>query len=163
LSTATNVLHHVLPGSYQRIIAVRESERRMERMKPDMHVRRMLWSVVILLAVIGIAIVVRRTTNLVPILINGYNPPAAASNPTAAQFAALDAVFARYPILTLVHILPGLLFMVLGPLQFSSTIRTRHLQWHRSNEEELTRGIRKHARRRHPPDAPAENAGSHPA
>jgi uncharacterized membrane protein len=81
--------------------------------------------------VIGIAIVARRTTNLVPILINGYNPPAAASNPTAAQFAALDDVFAHYPILTLIHILPGLIFMVLGPLQFSSTIRTRHLHWHR--------------------------------
>jgi uncharacterized membrane protein len=37
----------------------------------------------------------------------------------------------RYPVLTLVHILPGLLFVVLGPLQFSSTFRKRHLQWHR--------------------------------
>jgi len=26
---------------------------------------------------------------------------------------------------------PGLLFMLLGPLQFSSTIRARHLRWHR--------------------------------
>jgi uncharacterized membrane protein len=40
-------------------------------------------------------------------------------------------LFARYPILTLVHIVPGLLFMMLGPLQFSSTIRARHLRWHR--------------------------------
>jgi len=49
----------------------------------------------------------------------------------AAQFAALDDLFAQYPILTLVHIVPGLLFMLLGPLQFSSTIRARHLRWHR--------------------------------
>jgi uncharacterized membrane protein len=40
-------------------------------------------------------------------------------------------LFARYPILTLVHIVPGLLFMMLGPWQFSSTIRVRHLRWHR--------------------------------
>jgi uncharacterized membrane protein len=43
----------------------------------------------------------------------------------------LDDLFARYPILTLVHIVPGLFFMVLGPLQFSATIRARHLRWHR--------------------------------
>ena len=99
--------------------------------KPARRVRRALWSVVILLALIGIAVVVRRTVNLVPILMNGYTPPAAASNPVAAQFAALDDIFARYPILTLIHIIPGLLFMVLGPLQFSATLRARHLRWHR--------------------------------
>ncbi|HEX5692002.1 MAG TPA: DUF2306 domain-containing protein, partial [Roseiflexaceae bacterium] len=40
-------------------------------------------------------------------------------------------LFAHYPVLTLVHIIPGLLFMVLGPLQFSATLRARHRQWHR--------------------------------
>ncbi len=84
-----------------------------------------------MLALIGVAVVVRRTTQLVPILMDGYTPPAAASTSIAAQFAALDDVFARYPLLTFVHILPGLLFMVLGPIQFSSTLRARHLQWHR--------------------------------
>ena len=83
------------------------------------------------LALIGIAVAIRRTVVLVPILINGYTPPAAASNPVAAQFAALDEVFAHYPLLTLIHIIPGLLFMVLGPLQFSSRLRARHLHWHR--------------------------------
>jgi Predicted membrane protein (DUF2306) len=100
-------------------------------MKPARRVRRTLWSVVTVLALIGIAVVVRRTAHLVPILINGYHPPAAMSNLTAAQLAALDDVFARYPVLTLIHIVPGVLFMVLGPLQFSATIRARHLQWHR--------------------------------
>jgi uncharacterized membrane protein len=69
---------------------------------------------------------------LVPIVARGYRPPAVPSNPTAARFAALDDLFAHYPILTLVHIVPGLLFMMLGPLQFSSGIRARHLGWHRS-------------------------------
>jgi len=69
--------------------------------------------------------------NLLPVVVGGYHPPAVSSNPVAARFAALDDLFAHYPILTLVHIVPGLLFMVLGPLQFSSTIRARHLRWHR--------------------------------
>jgi uncharacterized membrane protein len=69
--------------------------------------------------------------HLAPIVVRGYHPPAVASNPAAAQFAALDDLFAHYPVLTLIHIVPGLLFMVLGPLQFNPTIRSRHLQWHR--------------------------------
>jgi Predicted membrane protein (DUF2306) len=48
-----------------------------------------------------------------------------------AQLAALDDLFAQHPILTLVHIVPGMFFMILGPLQFSSRIRARHLRWHR--------------------------------
>jgi uncharacterized membrane protein len=42
-------------------------------------------------------------------------------------------VFARHPILTMIHIVPGLLFMLLGPFQFSKSIRARHLRWHRWN------------------------------
>jgi hypothetical protein len=78
--------------------------------KPARRVRRTLWSVVLVLALIGIAVVVRRTITLAPILVNGYHPPAPASNPVAAQFAALDDLFARYPVLTLIHcagLLPG--------------------------------------------------------
>jgi uncharacterized membrane protein len=86
---------------------------------------------VILLVVIGVAVVVRRAVYLVPILINGYHLPAPASDPTVAQFAALDDVFARHPVLTLVHVLPAAVFLVLGPVQFSQAFRERHLQWHR--------------------------------
>ncbi len=74
---------------------------------------------------------VRRMAHLVPIVIRGYHPPAVTSNPAAARFAALDDVFAHFPVLTLIHIVPGLLFMTLGPLQFSSTIRANYLRWHR--------------------------------
>jgi uncharacterized membrane protein len=70
---------------------------------------------------------------LVPIVTHGYRPPAVSSNPRLAQLAALDDLFARHPLLTLVHIGPGMLFMILGPLQFSSRIRARHLRWHRLN------------------------------
>ncbi|HTC66139.1 MAG TPA: DUF2306 domain-containing protein [Candidatus Acidoferrum sp.] len=100
-------------------------------MEPGNRFRRVLWGGVIFLALIGTAVAVRRMVNLVPILLHGYRPPAPASNPVAEQFSALDDLFAHYPVLTLVHIVPGLLFMLLGPLQFSSTIRVHHLRWHR--------------------------------
>lgn len=100
-------------------------------MRVDSRVRRVAWGIVIVLALIGIAVVIRRTVNLMPVLVNGYRPPTPGSNPVAAQFAALDGLFASYAVLTLIHILPGLLFMILGPLQFSSTLRARHLNWHR--------------------------------
>src|SRR5437667_5334135 len=100
-------------------------------MEPGTRLRRALWSAVIFLAVIGVAVALRRIVHLWPVLTRGYVPVATTSNPRAAQFVALDEIFARHPILTSVHIVPGLLFMVLGPLQFSATIRARHLRWHR--------------------------------
>jgi len=99
-------------------------------MEPGIRLRRALWSAVIFLAVIGVAVAVRRIAVLSPIVFHGYSPPVV-SNPRAAQFAALDQVFAHHPILTLIHVIPGVLFMILGPLQFSATIRARHLRWHR--------------------------------
>jgi uncharacterized membrane protein len=100
-------------------------------MKPGVRIRRVLWGAVIFLALIGTAVALRRIVNLIPIVLHGYRPPPPARNPAAAQFGALDDLFAHYPVLTLIHIVPGLLFMLLGPLQFSATIRARHLRWHR--------------------------------
>ena len=102
-------------------------------MKPGAGRQRALWSAVIFLAVIGVGVAARRMAHLVPIVVHGYHPPPVTSNPRLAQFGALDDLFAHYPILTLIHIVPGMLFMILGPLQFSSTIRARHLRWHRSS------------------------------
>ena len=95
--------------------------------------RRALWSAVIFLAFIGAAVAVRRIVYLGPILANGYPGPAVAHGSRGAQFVALDEVFARDAVLTMIHIVPGLLFMILGPFQFSKSIRARHLQWHRWN------------------------------
>jgi uncharacterized membrane protein len=99
--------------------------------QPPRLVQRIVWPAVIVLALIGIAVAIRRASQLVPILLAGYRQPPAPANPVAAQFAALDGLFAQYPALTLIHILPGMLFMLLGPLQFSSAIRARHVRWHR--------------------------------
>src|SRR5580700_4085718 len=100
-------------------------------MKRGIARQRAVWSGVIFLAFIGVAVGVRRTAHLAPIVTHGYRPPAVSSNPRLAQLTALDDLFAHHPILTLVHIVPGMLFMILGPLQFSSAIRARHLRWHR--------------------------------
>jgi uncharacterized membrane protein len=86
---------------------------------------------VIFLAVIGCAVALRRIAVLLPVIARGYHPVPSPSNPRIAQFAALDGIFARHPALTLIHIVPGPFFMVLGPLQFSSSFRVRYLRWHR--------------------------------
>ncbi len=102
-------------------------------MEPGVRLRRALWSAVIFLAFIGVAVAARRIIYLGPILAHGYSSPAVVPGSRGEQFVHLDEVFARHPILTMIHIVPGLLFMILGPFQFSESIRARHLQWHRWN------------------------------
>ncbi len=84
---------------------------------------RFVWVGVIILVVIGIAAVTRRSLILI------WHVPLGGgqSNPAAA----LDAGFTRHTALTLVHILPGGLFLALALLQFMPGIRQRHLQFHR--------------------------------
>jgi uncharacterized membrane protein len=101
-------------------------------MGPESRLRGVIWGAVIFLAAIGVAVALRRISVLAPIVAGGYHPPAVRTG-AAAQFAPLDDLFAHYPILTLIHIVPGLLLMVLGPIQFSTSIRARHLRWHRWN------------------------------
>ena len=102
-------------------------------MEPSSRLRRALWSAVIFLAFIGVAVAIRRTVVLLPVALHGYNPPPPPPNPMAVQFVSLDDLFAHYPFLTLIHIIPGLIFMILGPLQFIPAIRTRHPKFHRIN------------------------------
>lgn len=81
-----------------------------------------LWLITVLLVSIGIVIVIRRTIHV-------FAPaPAPVNFPEAAE---LDAGFARHPVLTMIHIFPGLLFMVLGALQFVRRMRNRWPGLHR--------------------------------
>ena len=83
---------------------------------------RWVWATVIFLAAIGIAAAARRTLVLFwPVQFGGKFPPA----------AAMDAGFARHVALTLGHIIPGAIFMILAPLQFVPAIRAKHLSFHR--------------------------------
>lgn len=80
---------------------------------------KLVWAAVCALAAIGIAAVIVRLVLL-------------AKGPrTAAGLAGVDDGFAAHPVLTLIHIIPGLLFMLLAPLQFVVSIRTRHPRLHR--------------------------------
>jgi uncharacterized membrane protein len=82
----------------------------------------LLWSAVIFLIVIGVAAVTRRTLVLIwPGKFGGQASPA----------AVLDAGFARHLMLTLIHILPGGLFLTLASLQFVPSMRQKHLLFHR--------------------------------
>jgi uncharacterized membrane protein len=83
---------------------------------------RIIWTVTLLLAAIGVAAVTRRAMQL----FEPSSPPARFSDA-----AAMDAGFERHHVLTLFHIVPGLLFMVLGPLQFVRSIRVRRPGVHR--------------------------------
>ena len=83
---------------------------------------RWMWSAVIFLVVIGVAAVTRRAVVLVVPRLS-----AGAANPAAA----LDAGFARHRALTLLHILPGGLFLTLALVQFMPSVRQKHLTLHR--------------------------------
>ena len=84
---------------------------------------RIVWIGVSFLVVIGVAAVARRTVVLLfhGTLGSGSSSPA----------AALDTGFARHTVLTLIHILPGALFLTLATAQFMPGVREKHLRFHR--------------------------------
>jgi len=91
-------------------------------MKVNRVLARLIWVVVIFLAFIGIAVATRRSVVLLrPGALSSRNNPA----------AELDQAFTDRRTLTLTHILPAMLFMVLGPLQFVRGLRSKYPQVHR--------------------------------
>jgi hypothetical protein len=48
-----------------------------------------------------------------------------------AELARMDRPFAEHRFLTLAHVVPGALFFVFAPLQFSARLRARYLNLHR--------------------------------
>lgn len=91
-------------------------------MTPNRTVARFLWVAVIFLAFVGMAVATRRTVVLLkPGALSARNNPA----------ADLDRAFDDRRTLTLLHILPATLFMILGPLQFMRGLRTKYPQVHR--------------------------------
>jgi uncharacterized membrane protein len=91
-------------------------------MGPNRTLVRFAWIAVIFLAFVGIAVATRRSIVLLtPGALSSRNNPA----------AALDAAFADRRTLTLLHILPAMLFMVLGPMQFARSVRAHYPQIHR--------------------------------
>ncbi len=83
---------------------------------------RVLWVAVIFLAFVGVAVATRRAVVLI-------RPGAMSANKNPA--ASLDDHFAKEKTLTLLHVIPGMIFMVLGPLQFVRSLRAKHPGVHR--------------------------------
>jgi uncharacterized membrane protein len=88
----------------------------------DSHTRRdrRFWIAVLILCAIGAGAAGRRIAAL------GTTPIAGSS-----QLANMDAHFAAKAGITLLHVVPSLLFVLLVPLQFVSLLRRRHPQLHR--------------------------------
>ena len=103
--------------------------------------RKGLWAVTAVLVIIGVAAAISRVvfaddaiTRVEPVhqwIFNALHleDPFAAQRP--AEVALVDGKFASNRTLTLWHVLPGAAFLLLAPLQFSSSIRRRHVRFHR--------------------------------
>jgi uncharacterized membrane protein len=77
-----------------------------------------LWILTWILVVIGLAAILRRIAALLA--------PAVAASPTG-----LDANFASHSTLTMLHIVPALAFLLVGPFQFRRELRARRPSLHR--------------------------------
>jgi hypothetical protein len=81
---------------------------------------RLLWWLTGILVAIGIAIVVRRLIFLANLPPGLYVPAANSRNPVP------DNGFAEHPILTAIHIIPAIIFVILAPLQFVKRIKVQY-------------------------------------
>jgi uncharacterized membrane protein YozB (DUF420 family) len=98
----------------------------------DVHTTRVsFWILIFILAGIGVGAAVNRFHGVR----NGhllYNPILPYLSGKALQdLQKYDHTFFSHPLLTFFHIIPGSIFLILASLQFSSTIRTRHISYHR--------------------------------
>lgn len=84
---------------------------------------RTVWTGVVVLVFIGLVAVARRTIVLLF--------PGTLGGGSSSPAAALDTGFARHTALTLIHILPGALFLTLAAVQFMPGVRQKHLRLHR--------------------------------
>ena len=100
-----------------------------------------LWCAVVLLGIVGVAAAIGRGafpadlgSRVEPLRrqllesLDRYDPFALQR---AAELQHLDGRFGAHPVLTLLHVLPGGLFLALAPFQFSARVRSRHLRLHR--------------------------------
>jgi uncharacterized membrane protein len=83
--------------------------------------KRVLGALILVLSLTCIVIVVLRAINLLQ---------SSSGVPTPVN-SDYDLGFVHRPGLTLLHIVPGLAFAILGPLQFVKAIRARHVRIHR--------------------------------
>jgi hypothetical protein len=78
----------------------------------------LIWIVVTVLALIGIAAAIRRIL-IVENVISSYAPP---------KYPGFDSGFSQHRGLTLLHIIPGSLFMISGPMLFIKKLQQHHIE-----------------------------------
>lgn len=99
-----------------------------------------LWSCVIALALLGVTAAVMRAIHIDDLgsraeplrrdVLRSLGRTDGSIN-RAQDVAAFDASYAAHPVVTLLHVIPGGLFLALAPLQFVARIRNRHRRVHR--------------------------------
>ena len=102
---------------------------------------RALWSAVILLVVLGVVAATYRVAfpadaairaePLRQSLLDTFGIADRYPERRAAELLVFDTRYGEYRSATLLHIVPGALFLVFAALQFSRRIRTRYLAFHR--------------------------------
>jgi uncharacterized membrane protein len=90
-----------------------------------------LWAGVLIMAAIGITAAVTRT---VSVAVGGLDYTVLLSVlplERVQEAIIMDRWFLGFPVLTLMHVVPGAIFLTITPLQFSRRIRNKHLAFHR--------------------------------
>lgn len=80
-----------------------------------------MWGAVFLLVAIVLVFAGIRLATDIPNITSGTTPSA----------DAFESRYARFPWLAYAHILPGVIYLLLGPIQLWRGFRDRHRRWHR--------------------------------
>jgi uncharacterized membrane protein len=104
-------------------------------------VTRSVSTVVLVLIAIGLAAtigrvlfpadLIQRSVSVRAGLLQAWDPVDHLNPQRQAEIARADRPFAEHRVLTLLHVVPGGLFFLFAPLQFSARLRTRYLKLHR--------------------------------
>jgi len=115
---------------------------------------RLLWITIVVLTIVGVFAAVVRASFVSKTLVTpiAQRPPLSwadqvsirmgtaakgltPGSPEVQQIASYVAGFANrfnsHPVYSLMHLIPGVLILLLAPLQFSRTVRARHIRLHR--------------------------------
>ncbi|MGH9856993.1 MAG: DUF2306 domain-containing protein [Acidobacteriota bacterium] len=91
----------------------------------------LLWCGLFLLVGIGVASSINRSVGITKGKLV-FDPLRAMLTPSVrSDLEKYDHKFVEQRALTFLHIIPGTLLLILVPFQFSSTLRTRHISFHR--------------------------------
>jgi uncharacterized membrane protein len=100
-----------------------------------------VWCGVVLLVLVGVTAALGRSvfptdlaTRAEPFrqqLLDAFNLDDPFALQRAGELDLFDRRFAAHPVVTLLHVVPGAIFLILAPLQFLSRVRDRHIRFHR--------------------------------